>query len=328
MAKASFFGRLSNSTLDATIVRSFDKRGFARHQRFFDAEDLQVDMSGRVCLVTGANSGLGYATCQGLAARGASVWMICRNAERGAAAQNTLQAEFPDADIHLALLDVSDLSAIRAFCEALPLAHIDVLVHNAGILPAERGVSADGLDHTLATNLVGPFALTHGLLARLRQGDRPRIIWVSSGGMYSKKLSVKRLAHPPDPFDGVTAYADTKRGMAVASEFLAEQLLEAGIAVHCMHPGWADTPGVQTSIPTFWERTQDILRTSAEGADTIVWLAVCDKAQSQSGRFWFDRSPKRTHLLFWTSSSPAKRKAFFEELHRWAQLPEDAFLSQ
>ena len=280
--KPSSFGRLWDTALDSTIIRSFDRRGYERHRRWFNDADLNVDMTGRVCAVTGANSGLGFATCEGLAERGATVWMLCRSPERGKAACDALSQSYPQATIHLAILDVSNLAAIAAFCSNPPFERLDVLIHNAGILPSARETSVDGLDHTLATNLVGPYALTHGMLPLLKQGDRPRIIWVSSGGMYARKLSVKRLERPPEPFNGVNAYADTKRAMMVASEYLAEELSEAGIAVHTMHPGWADTPGVRNSIPRFWEKTQGILRSQAEGADTTIWLANFEKAQTQS----------------------------------------------
>ena len=322
-----FLGRLRDAALDATVVASFDRRGFLRHREGFDPEALNVDMRGRHCVVTGANSGLGYATCRELARASAIVWMICRNAARGEAARAKLLEEVAGADLRLVCLDVSDLGAIRELCAAPPMPHIDVLVHNAGVLPSTRGASVDGLEQTLATNLVGPFALTHGLLPLLERGERARIIWVSSGGMYPRRLSVKALADPSEPFDGVRAYADTKRGMVVASELLAERLAPRGIAVHSMHPGWANTPGVQTSIPSFWERTQNILRSPEEGADTILWLAICDLAQSQPGRFWFDRAPRKTHLLPWTRVSDAARADFWRTLHGWAGLPEGAFES-
>lgn len=126
---------------------------------------------------------------------------------------------------------------------------------------------------------------------RLCESHLPRVIWVSSGGMYTQRLRVDHLAKPPGEFDGVEAYAWTKRAMVVLSEQLAERLDSAEIAVHCMHSGWADTPGVQSSMPGFWRVTRGILGTAEQGADTVIWLAICDRAQVDSGRFWFDRSP-------------------------------------
>ena len=123
-----------------------------------------------------------------------------------------------------------------------------------------REASESGLEQTLATNLVGPWALTAKLVGHLKRGTNSRIIWVSSGGMYTQRLNIDHLHAPPSPFDGVRAYAQTKRAMVMLSERLGRELSGAGISVHCMHPGWADTPGVERSLPLFWRVTKSILR--------------------------------------------------------------------
>ena len=130
-------------------------------------------------------------------------------------------------------------------------------------------------------------------MARLEAGEH--LIWVSSGGMYTQRLKVDALDAPEVGFDGVVAYARTKRAMVVVSEQLASRLTPKGIAVHAMHPGWADTPGVESSIPGFWKLTQAILRTPDEGADT-VWL-VPRSGTRGPGRFWFDRQARSPFLL-------------------------------
>ena len=109
--------------------------------------------------------------------------MRCRNSERAESARQQLLEKQPDASLHVAILDVSHLEGIARFCKEAPFERLDVLVHNAGILPLERGVSPEGLELTLATNLVGPLALTKGLLPQLERGENSRIVWVSSGGM-------------------------------------------------------------------------------------------------------------------------------------------------
>lgn len=325
MSWTRWLARAGDTLLDPTILFSFDRTGFARHRQGFDPSDLEVDLAGRVCLVTGANSGLGHATAQALAERGAEVWMLCRSLERGEAARQEIVDRTGHRAVHLAEVDLSSLDSVTRLCETLPLEHIDVLVQNAGVLPGEREESPEGLELTLATNLVGPFALTAGLLGRLQRGRGARLIWVSSGGMYSQKLDVATLEQPPGDFDGVAAYARTKRAMVVLSEQLAERLAPQGIAVHCMHPGWADTPGVQTSIPGFWRVTRSILRSSAEGADTVVWLAACDKAAEEPGRFWFDRKARSTYLVPGKRETVAERELLWRSLHQWSGLPLDQF---
>jgi NAD(P)-dependent dehydrogenase (short-subunit alcohol dehydrogenase family) len=105
------------------------------------------------------------------------------------------------------------------------------------------------------------------------------------------------------------AYAQTKRMQVVLAELLAAELEDSGVCVNAMHPGWADTPAVRTSLPRFWNVMRRVLRTPAEGADTVVWLAASAAARGQSGRFWFDRQARSTHLLPWTRERPQERHA-------------------
>ena len=260
-------GRMGNLVLDPSIVFSFDRNGYRRHQLFFDPTHLDVDLTHKTAVVTGANSGIGFATAKALAKRGATVWLFCRNLQRGEAARNRLIEDSGNRRIHLKIVDVSDLGVVKDADHYADIESIDILVHNAGVLLSERQTTDDGIEQTLATHLVGPLALTGTLSHKLKKGSR--IIWVSSGGMYAQKLKLSALHQPPEPFDGVTTYAQVKRAMVIASEYLAEALAPKGVDVHCMHPGWAHTPGVQSSIPTFFKVTQAILRTPEEGADTV-----------------------------------------------------------
>ena len=312
----------ANWVLDPSIVFSFDRTGFRRHAKGFEEADLAVDLTGKLCLVTGANSGIGYETALAFAERGVEVWLLCRNRERGEQALAQIIQQTGNAKVSLHQVDVSELESVAAFLEKSRPEKVDVLIHNAGVMLREPGTNSSGVELTLATNIVGPVALTSGLLPALERGESPRIVWVSSGGMYTQRLSVVDLENPPGKFDGVKAYARTKRAMVVLSEQLAERLSCRGIAVHCMHPGWADTPGVQHSIPGFWRVTKSILRTPREGADTVVWLGVSDAAQISSGRFWFDREQRSTHLLWGTRERTSEREALWNAVRYWAKLPE------
>ena len=305
--------------LDRSVVFSFDRSGFARHRAAFRADDLAVDLRGRVAVVTGANSGIGRATAEGLARLGADVWLACRREPAGRVAADGIRQRVPGAALHVARLDVSDLDDIRRFAREWDRPRIDILVNNAGVLPDVETRTAAGLELTLATNLVGPFLLTQLLRPRFTTAPDPRVVLVSSGGMYTQKLDVASLASPPRPFDGVAAYARTKRAQVVLNQLWAGR--DASITYACMHPGWADTPAVQTSLPRFRRLTQRILRTPEEGADTVVWLAACRRLRGESGRFWFDRSPQPAYPLPWTRETPEAREALWRALHQWAGLP-------
>jgi dehydrogenase/reductase SDR family protein 12 len=294
-----------DALLDRSIFWSFDASGFERHARRFVLGELDVDLGGKVVVVTGANSGLGFAAARALAMRGAEVWMACRDAVRGAEAVERIAAEAPVAP-KLALLDVSDLVAVRAFAGAAP-ARIHALVHNAGLLNDRRVTTPGGLEQTFAVHVAGPHLLTRLLGPRC-----DRVIWVSSGGMYSQRLDVARTVHPPEPFDGVNAYARCKRAQIVLAERWSHELAPNGTVVHAMHPGWAQTPGVQRSLPTFDRLLHGRLRTAEQGADTIVWLAAAERPARTTGRFWFDRADVPTHLLPWTREPDAERRRLWE----------------
>jgi NAD(P)-dependent dehydrogenase (short-subunit alcohol dehydrogenase family) len=125
--------------------------------------------------------------------------------------------------------------------------------------------------------------------------------------MYTEKLVCDRLIMAPPHYQGAKAYARAKRALTVLSELWAEQWRKDGIIVNAMHPGWADTPGVASALPTFRSITRRILRTSEEGADTIIWLAKAKEAGGLSGRLFLDREPRTPYLLSKTQEPAAQR---------------------
>ncbi len=312
----SLVGRVLAPVLDRTIVFSFDRTGYLVHRSQFRDEDLDVDMQGKVCLVTGANAGLGYETARSLARRGAEVWLLCRNVKRGTAALTALRRDTRNPHLHLEQIDLASLTSVRAFAKRLARQQVDVLVNNAGVLLGERSVSADGIELTLATNVIGPFLLTHLLLPRLKAAGKARVITVSSGGMYTQKLDLRDPQMKKRAFDGVVQYALTKRAEVILTELWADRLRGSGITFNSMHPGWADTPGVQSSLPRFYGLMRPLLRTPAEGADTIVWLAVCPRIARKTGLFWFDRAPQPTHFLSRTREAHADRERLWDLCRR------------
>lgn len=299
-----------DTVLDASIYFSFDASGYRRHARHFDPSDLSVSLSGRRCLVTGANSGIGFATASGLAGLGAEVWLLCRNEERGNVARDAITAAAPGSDVHLMVVDVADLGSVRRCAETLPDGPVDVLVHNAGAMPLDRQLTEDGLETAFAVHVAGPFALTHLLRSRLAAAHAPRIVWISSGGMYAHRLSLEDVQWSARPYDGVAAYAQTKRMQVVLNEMFAERW-EAGFHFHAMHPGWADTVAVQTALPGFRAFTEKRLRSAGQGADTAIWLAAARQGERSSGRFWFDRMARSTCLVPFTRDRAGDRDALW-----------------
>ena len=161
--------------------------------------------------------------------------------------------------------------------------------------------------------MVGPFLLTNLLIPLLQTSTPARIINVSSGGMYTQRIRVDDLESERGQFDGPAVYARAKRAQVILTEIWAKRLAGTGVVVHAMHPGWSDTPGVRSSLPRFYKATRPLLRTPAQGADTIVWLGAAAEPGHSSGRFWHDRRQRPTHLLPRTAETHQER----EQL--WAQ---------
>jgi dehydrogenase/reductase SDR family protein 12 len=305
---------LLDSGLDRTVLGGYTNVGYRIRSRGWRASDLPR-MEGKVALVTGASSGLGLAAAEGFARLGATVWLVARRRERGEAARSRIAERSANGNVHLGLCDLSKLESVRQFAAHFrhQASRLDVLVNNAGVMTAERALSDDGIELTLATNVVGPFLLTNLLIPLLQESAPARIINVSSGGMYTQKVRVDDLQSERGKFDGPAVYARTKRAQVILTEIWAEQTAGTGVVVHAMHPGWSDTPGVRSSLPGFYKATRPLLRTPAQGADTIVWLGAASEPAHSSGRFWHDRRQRPTHLLPWTREKRHER----EQL--WAQ---------
>lgn len=297
---------------DRLIVPSFSRIGYLARARSFEP---LARLDGRTVLVTGPTSGIGEAAAGGLADLGARLVLVGRNREK-----LERVAEGLAGDGHrIEVADLASIAQVGELADRLDPPTLDVVVHNAGAMFDEHAYTDEGIERTLALNLVAPWLLTERLLAT---GLRPdaRVILVSSGGMYSARLSL-RDQRTGEGFRPAMAYARAKRGQVVLVEEWARAHPD-GPGFHAMHPGWADTPGVEASLPTFRTVTRPVLRTPAEGADTILWLAGADDLPS--GRFWLDRRQRPTHYRPGTEAGPERRERFLAQL---ADLADDALTS-
>jgi NAD(P)-dependent dehydrogenase (short-subunit alcohol dehydrogenase family) len=309
-----------DTLLDRTIAPGYTKLGLAVRTRLpsWPAELPRVD--GRTVLITGPTSGIGEAAAQDLAILGARVVLLARNPDKAAATQARIQRAVKDADatstadVAIVACDISSLASVRAAADILEAQdeHVDVLIHNAGAMPPERTETDEGFELAFATNVLGPFLLTSLLEDRLKADAPSRVITVSSGGMYAQKLDADDPQHEHRRYAPAQVYARNKRAQVVLNEQWAQRLAGTGVVVHTMHPGWADTPGVQESLPGFAKITASVLRTPAEGADTIVWLAAAKAPMMSSGGFWQDRAERPTHYGPWTREDEAARRKIWE----------------
>lgn len=325
-AGESFVDRL----LDRSVVGGYTNLGYALRRSSRPDGPAPGSLAGRRALVTGAGSGLGEATALGLARLGATVHLLGRTADRVRPAIERIRARLDEegvtAELHAESCDVSDLDAVRRFAWSLEerLAEdgssLDVLVHNAGTMPVRRETSADGHELTMATHVLGPVLLTELLRPALRRSAAgARVVLVSSGGMYTQALPLDDPDFMAAPYRGAVAYARSKRVQVELTPLLAERLAADGAAVHAMHPGWADTPGVATSLPVFRLVTRPLLRTSAQGADTVVWLAAAEPSPP-SGLFWHDRVPRPTSYRRATEPTDDERRRMWRWVLRNAEV--------
>lgn len=308
---------LLDTVLDRSVVGGYSSVGYRVRARSWGAGELP-SMHGRTVLVTGASSGLGLAAAEGFARLGADVRLLARDRGRGEQALAQIASRVNDARLALCICDLSDMSSVRSFAAEFAASNdaLHVLVNNAGAMLPRRELSRDGIELAFATNVLGPFLLTNMLLALIERSAPARIINVSSGGMYTQALDVDDLQSERGDYDGPAVYARTKRAEVVLTELWARRLQGSGVVVHAMHPGWADTPGVRSSLPRFHRATSHLLRTPQQGADTIVWLGAAAAPAGSSGAFWHDRRARTTHLLPWTREPQGERERLWEECER------------
>ncbi|KAI5077303.1 hypothetical protein GOP47_0007127 [Adiantum capillus-veneris] len=281
-------------------ILHFSRGAFLEHMKRFNEADTRVDMTGKNCIITGSNSGIGFETAKALASRGATVYMVCRNKERGEDAVSRIKSETGNESVHLKVCDLSSLDQIKHCAKDFATSNspLHVLVNNAGLMEHERVITTDGLELNFAVNVVGVYAMTEMLLPSLKKAaPEARVITVSSGGMYTSPLT-SDLQFEEGKFDGTVQYANNKRIQVALTEKWAEDFKGTGVSFYSMHPGWADTPAVAKSLPQFKDTFQNKLRTPEQGADTVVWLATQPNEKLNSGSFYFDRMEARKHLPF------------------------------
>ena len=306
---------LADRVMDAAIAPGFTSLGYSVRSR---AWEPTPDLGGRAVLVTGASSGLGAGTCELLAEAGASVHMLVRDIDKGESVRAGISERTGSDELRVWRCDISEQKAIRDFAAAFTnqVPRLEALVNNAGVMPPERVKSADGIELSFATNVTGPLLLALELLPSLRAAAPGRVVNVSSGGMYGAKLDADDLQLERRDYDPVRFYAHTKRCEVILTELCQEHLGAEGVTFHSTHPGWADTPGVQDSLPAFRKVMGPFLRDARQGADTSAWLTWAPEPIQRPGLFWHDRKPRATHKLPNTKESQDARERLWAECNR------------
>lgn len=314
---------LLDAALEVPVVSSFTRIGYDVRSRLAHWKALDdYDLRGRTVLVTGASSGLGLVAAEQFARCGATVVLLGRDTAKTTKVRDGIALRTGNPALSVVTADMGDLDQVRAAAAEIleRCARLDVLVHNAGALTADRRVSPQGIEQTVASQVVGPFLLTALLLPLLTASAPARVLTVSSGGMYAAALTVEHL-QMGDDYAGSEQYARAKRAQVTLNELWSERVPAAEVVFHAMHPGWADTPGVRESLPTFRRVVGPLLRSPSQGADTVVWLGADDgEPLAGTGGFWLDRRRRAIHKL------PSTRRSDTPELRAqlWAWVRDAA----
>ncbi|KAJ9088627.1 Dehydrogenase/reductase SDR member 12 [Entomophthora muscae] len=305
----------------------YTRQGFLENSKRFNGSALDVDMTGKTVVITGANSGLGYATATEIAKKGATVCILCRNEARGKQALDEIVRDTGNKNIFLYVIDLSQMKSIKKFYDNFnpsgELASCHVLIHNAGMIAESYSLTDEGIESSFATNTLGMYYLNKLMLPNLEASRPSRVVVVSSGGMYNERLNVNDLQFKSSWFySGVNAYAQNKRQSVELATKWNELYREKGIKFFSMHPGWASTPGVSKSLPMMDSYIgKDRLRTPLQGADTILWLA-CSREPLEYTRsdFFFDRQATSPHLMLaFTQSTPKEVDSLLSQCEELVQ---------
>jgi dehydrogenase/reductase SDR family member 12 len=311
---------LIDAALELSVIGSFSDIGYAVRRRLYGwADPAPGALRGRTVLITGPTSGLGQAASHVFAGLGARLVLVGRDADKLESARTDLTSAYPDVGVDSVVADMSSLAIVSDAAQAVRAtqSRLDVLVDNAGAIHERRIVTADGLEATFATMVVGPFRFVAELLPLLQADTRRpgRVIAVTSGGMYAQPLDLEDLDQESGTFDGTRAYARAKRAQVALVREWARRLGppgSAGVTVNAVHPGWAATPGLAASLPRFSRVMRPILRTPAEGIDTLVWLATSEAGGATSGRLYHDRRPRPFDRLPATRLSADDRRVLWD----------------
>ena len=343
-------------------VQTYYNEGVQATSGYVPREDPKcdnVDMTGKVVVITGANSGLGKEVATYVTSKGGKVYMLCRSVERAQSARNDIIKAATGIDttgnnnidnsiddrVNILSVDVGELSSVRNVVKELQQreSSIHCLVCNAGVLLNEQQNTVDEqLESTFASHLLGgTYLLTSLLLPQLQSTPDSRVVVVTSGGMLTTPLpswdimtsytSTKPASSSPVPknfkYDGTMAYAYAKRGQVVLVEEWSKLYANSDQPKFVtVHPGWTDTPAVADAFGDNAKYLQP-LREPWQGAEGVAWCTAVPTARLVSGALYLDRQVQKKHIAgpfmsegSYTKNTPAEIQTYMENLKQAAGL--------
>jgi NAD(P)-dependent dehydrogenase (short-subunit alcohol dehydrogenase family) len=250
-------------------------------------------MTGRVCVVTGANRGIGRATAIGLAELGANLVLVCRRREDGEAVSQEI-AVLRQGAVDIVQADLSSQASVRQAAADIQLRHsvIHVLINNAGIIPQHRQVTVDGLEMQFAVNHLAYFLLTNLLLPQLRAGAPARVVNVSSGAHSHTGLDFSDL-QASKGYDPKEVYSRTNLANLLFTYELARRLPAVEVTVNSLTPGVVATRMLAdyVGVPRTERGDSTFGATPTEGAATSIYLASSPDVAGVTGKYFVGKKP-------------------------------------
>jgi retinol dehydrogenase 13 len=261
-------------------------------------------MTGKVCVVSGATSGVGLAALRRLARGGAHIVLVCRSREKAEAVRSELTAHWP-VPVDIVIADFADLDAVRAAAALLlkQYRRIDVLINSVGLHSTGRFTTTDGFELVFCVNHLAVFLFTHLLLDRLRESAPSRIIQVNSEGHRFGGLDIDDLDWKRRRYAGLKSYGASKVAQLLTTWEFADRLRGSGVTINAMHPGDVRTNIGNNNGPLYrwWLRhvTWHVLKDPVISGESLYYLAAAPELADTSGRFFhltIDEKPA-THAL-------------------------------
>jgi NAD(P)-dependent dehydrogenase (short-subunit alcohol dehydrogenase family) len=254
-----------------------------------------AEMDGKVVVITGATSGIGWVAAEKLARMGARLVLVARDRSRGEATLQRLREAGPRAAHSVHYAELSTISEMKRVAGEIAAAEprIDVLINNAGALFSSRQLTMDGLEMTFATNHMSYFVVTLGLADRLRATPGARVVNTSSDAHKRGRLDFDDLQSAKN-YRGFPVYGLSKLCNILFTRELAKRWRDTGVTVNCLHPGFVSTRFGDNSGGMFQRivRVAKLFAISPEkGAETIIYLATSDEVAKQSGAYFYKRHP-------------------------------------
>src|SRR5438270_7167810 len=268
---------------------------------------VKSSMQGKICMVTGANSGIGKATALALAQMGATVVTVCRDRARGEQARSEITTKSKNNAVDLLQADLSSQQSIRQLVEHFQhhYTHLHVLINNAGASFPGRRETVDGLEMTFAVNYLAPFLLTHLLLNVLKADAPARIVNVSSNSHEAGYIKLDNL-QSKNPYRSMRVYGQSKLALVLSTYELARRLQGMGVTVNCLHPGFVATNFAQSDGGPAVRLLVKVLGSFGvspqEGANTSIYLASSAEVEGVTGQYFVKCIPRRSAAISYDES--------------------------